>query len=75
MIRPDSFVICVDARESDGVLVRGAVYRCTAVYGKFIRIDACQMPYGGFYRRRFKPAPSIEALRALLQSPRRLTPA
>lgn len=60
------FVQCIDARDSDGALQHGAIYPVVAAYGRFIAVEAG--PLKGWFRSRFKPAPSIDGLRAILQA-------
>jgi hypothetical protein len=59
-------VLCIDDRDCEDLIHKGQVYQVTDMYDKFLKIDAFDVPYGGFYRSRFRPAPSIEGLKKLL---------
>lgn len=65
MFRPGQFAQCIDASNSDGELILGAIYPVAAVYGRFLAIEHGRL--NGWYVSRFRPAPSIEGLRQLLQ--------
>ena len=39
-MKPGTFVICLDARDSDGILERGAIYPVVAVYRGYLCIEA-----------------------------------
>jgi hypothetical protein len=66
MIGIGDFVLCIDDRDCEDLIRKGQVYQVTDIYDRFLTIDALDVPYGGFYQSRFKPAPSIEGLRKLL---------
>jgi hypothetical protein len=74
MIRIGDFVLCIDDRDCEDLIRKGQVYQVTDIYDKFLTIDALDVPYGGFYQSRFRPAPSIEGLRKLLNEQEPLGP-